>query len=109
MNSDWLELNDLGMEVSLLHIVQTGSGIHPISYSLGSKAPSSGKAAGPGADHSPPTNAQVRKTLIYISTAPYVLRAQCLISYAQGQFLHIIISNTSQKKPALGSTQPPIQ
>jgi hypothetical protein len=41
---------------SFLYVVQTGSGAHPDSYSMGP----GGKAT--GADHSPPTSAEVKKT-----------------------------------------------
>jgi hypothetical protein len=37
------------------------------------------------ANYSPPTTAEVKKTWIYVSTPPYALMAQCLISLA----LHI--------------------
>jgi hypothetical protein len=33
-----------------------------------------------GADHTPSTSAEVKKTRIYTSTAPCVFMAQCLIS-----------------------------
>jgi hypothetical protein len=38
-----------------------------------------GKAGGSEADHSPQTNAQVKKTRVYTSTPPYVFMPQCLI------------------------------
>jgi hypothetical protein len=59
-------------EFSLLHVVQTGSWAHPASYPVGTGVLSSGvKRPEREADHSPPTNAEVKKVWIYISTPPY--------------------------------------
>jgi hypothetical protein len=58
-----------GKEFSFLHVVQTGSGVHPTTY------PSVPGALSPGgreADHSPAANAKVKKMWIYTSTPPYV-------------------------------------
>jgi hypothetical protein len=45
---------------SLLHVVQTGSGVHPASYPIGTKDSFPGvKRPGREADHSPPTSAEV--------------------------------------------------
>jgi hypothetical protein len=61
---------------SLLHIVQTGSGVHPTSYKMGTGGTFPGlKWQGREADHSPPTSAEVKKMWIYTSTPPYVFRA----------------------------------
>jgi hypothetical protein len=42
--------------------VQTGSGAHPASYSMGTEGPFPGVKARPGcdADHSPPSSAEVK-------------------------------------------------
>jgi hypothetical protein len=57
-----------GQEFSFLHVVQTGSGIHPTSYPMGTGGSFPGvKRPGREADHSP-TNAQVKKMWIYTST-----------------------------------------
>jgi hypothetical protein len=42
--------------------VQTGSGAHPVSYTVGTWCPFAGVKARPGrdADHSPPTSAEVK-------------------------------------------------
>jgi hypothetical protein len=57
---------------SLLHVVQTCSEAHPASYPMGTGGFFlGGKAAGREADHSPPTNAEVKKTWIYTSTPLY--------------------------------------
>jgi hypothetical protein len=61
---------------SLLHIVQTRSGVHPTSYKMRTGALSRGvKWQGREADHSLPTSAEVKKMWIYTSTPPYVFMA----------------------------------
>jgi hypothetical protein len=61
---------------SLLHIVQTGSGIHPTSYKMGTGGSFPGvKLQGREADHSPPTSVEVKKMWIYTSTTLYVFMA----------------------------------
>jgi hypothetical protein len=61
-----------GQEFSLLHVVQTGSGVHPTSYPMGTGGSiPEGKAAGAWNDHSPQTSAEVKKMWIYTSTPPY--------------------------------------
>jgi hypothetical protein len=64
-----------GQKFSLLHIVQTGSGVHPNSYKMGigGSFPVV-KRQGREADHSP-TIDEVNKIWIYISTPPYVFMA----------------------------------
>jgi hypothetical protein len=60
----------------LLHIVQTGSGVHPTSYKMGTRGSFPGvKRQVREADHSPPTSAEVKKMWIYASTPPYVFMA----------------------------------
>jgi hypothetical protein len=55
-----------------LHVVQTGSGVHPTSYQM--DALSTGvKRLGREADQSPPANAEVKKLWVYTSTPPYAL------------------------------------
>jgi hypothetical protein len=57
----------------ILHIVQTGSGVHPTSYKMGIGGSFLGvKQQGREADHSPPTSAEVKKMWIYTSTPTYV-------------------------------------
>jgi hypothetical protein len=69
--SDWLRARrpggagvrvPVGYNFSLLHIVQTGSGVHPTSYKMdtGGSFPEV-KRQGREADHSPPTSAEVKK------------------------------------------------
>jgi hypothetical protein len=62
----------MGQEFALLHVVQTGSEAHPTSYPMGT-GDSFPRVKRPGceADHSPPTNAEVKKTWTYTSTPPY--------------------------------------
>jgi hypothetical protein len=66
----------LGKKFSLLHIVQTGSGVHPTSYKMGTGGSFPGvKQQGREADHSPPTSAEVKKMWLYTSTPLYVFMA----------------------------------
>jgi hypothetical protein len=63
-------------EFSLLHVVDTGSGVHPTSYPIDTGGSFPGdKAPGREADHSPPTSADVKKVWIYTSTPPYAFMA----------------------------------
>jgi hypothetical protein len=68
-------------EYSLLHIIQTSSGAHPVSYSMGTGGffPR-GKAAGHEAHHSPPTSAEIKKMWNYTFIPPYTFMVLCLIS-----------------------------
>jgi hypothetical protein len=59
-----------GQEFSLLYVVQTGSGVHPTSYTMGTGV----KRPEREADHSPPTSAEAKKMWIYTSTPPYVFK-----------------------------------
>jgi hypothetical protein len=57
----------VGKKFSLLHIVQTGSEVHPTSYKMGSGGSFPGvKRQGREADHSPSTSAEVKKMDLYI-------------------------------------------
>jgi hypothetical protein len=70
-----------GQEFSLVRVVQTGSGVHLTSYSMGTGGSFPGvKRPRCEADHSPPTNAEVKKIWPYTSTAPYVFMAECLVN-----------------------------
>jgi hypothetical protein len=74
------ELNDQGVGVRVLvgprifssPDVQTGSGVHPTSYTM-----STGKVKRQGreADNSPPTSVKIKKTRVYTATPPYVFKA----------------------------------
>jgi hypothetical protein len=66
-----------GRDFSLLHVVQTGSGMHLGSYPMYT----GGRAAGAEADHSPLTSAEVKNT----STPLYAFMTWYVISLAQGQ------------------------
>jgi hypothetical protein len=66
----------IGSRISVFHVIQTGSGIHPTSYPMSTGALSLGvKRPGREADHSPPASAEVKKMWIYTSTLPYALMA----------------------------------
>jgi hypothetical protein len=57
-------LDDQGVGVrvpveSRIHIVKTGSGVHPTSYPVGTRGSFS---AGKAANHLPPTSAEVKKS-----------------------------------------------
>jgi hypothetical protein len=79
--SDWLRAGrprgrSSSQEFSDLHFVQTGSGVHQISYLTSTGAPSPGlKRPGREDDHSPPASAEVKKMWIYTSTPPYAFMA----------------------------------
>jgi hypothetical protein len=63
-----------GQEFSLLHIVQTGFRTHPASYPMGTRVSFSPGVKRPEreGEHSPPTSAEIKKTWVYTSTAPYI-------------------------------------
>jgi hypothetical protein len=70
-----------GQEFSLLHVAQTGSGVHPNYYPMGTGASFPGvKPPGREANHSLPANAELKKMWIYTSTPPYAFLVYCLIS-----------------------------
>jgi hypothetical protein len=60
----------------LFHFFQTGSGVHPTSYTMGTGG-SFPRVKRPEreADHSPPASVEVNKMWIYTTTPPYVLLA----------------------------------
>jgi hypothetical protein len=60
-----------GQEFLLLHVVQTGSGVHPTFYPMDNGA--GVKRPGREADHSPPASAEVKKMWIYTYTPPYAI------------------------------------
>jgi hypothetical protein len=66
----------LGQEFSLLHVVQTVSGIYLASYPIGIGGSFPGKERSEReADHLPPTSAEVKKIWFYTSIPPYVFMA----------------------------------
>jgi hypothetical protein len=78
----WLDVRGVevrvpvGSSISLLHIVQTGYGVHPTSYPMGTGALSPGvKRPEREADHLPPTSAEVKKTWVYTATPLYAFMA----------------------------------
>jgi hypothetical protein len=66
----------VGSRIFTTQIVQTGSGVHATSYTMGTRDSFPGvKRPRREADHSPPTNAKVKNMWIYTSTPPYVFMA----------------------------------
>jgi hypothetical protein len=64
----------VSQEFSLLHVVQTGSGVHPTSSPMGIGSSLPGvKRSGREADHSPPASAEVKKTCLYIHSPARLL------------------------------------
>jgi hypothetical protein len=62
----------VGQEFSLLHVIQTYPGAQPSSYPIRTEGSFPGvKRQGRETDHLPPTSAEVKRTLVYISTPPY--------------------------------------
>jgi hypothetical protein len=79
MQNDWLRAGQPRGRISrpgkdeifFVHVVQTGSGAHQVSDPMGNEDSfSGGKLGGREADHSTPTNAEVKNTWIYTSTSP---------------------------------------
>jgi hypothetical protein len=68
---------------SLHHRVQTGSGAHPASYSVPGALSLWVKWPGREVDHSPPSNAEVKKVWSYTSTPQYVFMAWCLVKHRE--------------------------
>jgi hypothetical protein len=65
---------------SLCHPVQTGAGACPACYPMGNRALSPKvKWFGHEADHSPPSNAEVKNVWNYTSTPQYIFTAWCLV------------------------------
>jgi hypothetical protein len=66
----------VGSRIFTSLIVQTGSGVHPTSYTMGTGGLSLGvKRPGCEANHSLPTSVEVKIMWIYTSTPPYVFMA----------------------------------
>jgi hypothetical protein len=64
-----------GRGKNFLHIVQTGSGVHPASYPMGTGGSLPGGKAAEARSYLPPISAKVKKTWIYISIPPYTFMA----------------------------------
>jgi hypothetical protein len=75
-------LDDRGVvKESFLHLVQTVTMVNTASYpmGIGGSFPK-GKTTGEWSCHSPPTSAEVKKTLVYTSTPQYVLLSSIIKS-----------------------------
>jgi hypothetical protein len=71
-----------GGNFSLRHLAQTGSGAHPACYPMDTGALSLGvKRPECEAEHSSPSNADIKNVLSYNSTTPYVFMAWYLIKH----------------------------
>jgi hypothetical protein len=69
-------------------IIQTGSGVHPTSYPMGTGGSSPGvKRPGREADHSPPASAEVQKMWICTSIPPIRLEGLVLNYLSTGTTL----------------------
>jgi hypothetical protein len=65
-----------GQDFSPFPVVQTGSGAHSASYTVGIGGSFPGiKQPGSEADHSPPTSTDVKNPWIYTTTSTYVFMA----------------------------------
>jgi hypothetical protein len=65
---------------SLLHSAQTGSGVLPTFYTMGTWGSlPGGKQLGCKADNLPPSSAKVKNAYSYTTTSPYILMVHCLI------------------------------
>jgi hypothetical protein len=70
-----------------VHSIQISSGVHPDSWPMGTGDVSPGvKQLGHEADHSLPSNAEVKNIWILITTPPYIFMALCLIMKYRDNF-----------------------
>jgi hypothetical protein len=78
------------------HRVQNGSGTHPGSYPVGTRGSFPGvKLPGREADHSPPSNAEVKNAWSYTSTPS--VRLHCVVlSKAQEQVYFFLYFNVTE-------------
>jgi hypothetical protein len=69
-----------GGNFPLHHCVKNGSGAHRVCYQVGTMASFPGGVKRPGreADHSPPSDAEVKNAWSYTSTAPICLNGVVL-------------------------------
>jgi hypothetical protein len=65
--------------ISVLHVIQTGSGTHQVSYPTDTDSSLGIMRQGREADHSLSISAEVKKTCIYTSIPPYVFLALALV------------------------------
>jgi hypothetical protein len=72
LDDRWVEVwVPVDLEYFLVHIVQTGTGAHPASYTMVTGDFSPGvKRPGRETDHSPPASAEVKNMWIYTSIPP---------------------------------------
>jgi hypothetical protein len=78
----------------LRHRVQTGSGLHPASYLMGTGGSFAGnKAAGSWSWQLTPSSAEVKNSWSYTSTPTYVFIAWCLVKYVDKIYLSSQVLN----------------
>jgi hypothetical protein len=95
-----------GEEFSFLRVVQTGSGVHPISYVTGTGCSFSAGKAG----RSPPNSAETKKMWVYTSIPPHVGMG-VVLTLAQGQsylFYLYSLDRRSDAVPTFAGNRTPI-
>jgi hypothetical protein len=75
--SGWTTEFDFWQGFFLRHRIQTGSGVHPASCTMGTGGSFTG---GKAADYSPPSIAEVKNAQSYICTPSYIFMEWCLIN-----------------------------
>jgi hypothetical protein len=90
---------------SLHHRVQNGSEAQPASYPMGTRGSSLGvKRPGREADHSPPSNAEVKASGAIPPLPQYAFTAWCSVK-AQGQLCLYLYLQTLQSTPTPNKTK----
>jgi hypothetical protein len=83
----------MGWEFFSSLCIQTDSGAHPASYPIAPEFLSLGiKRLGREADHSPPSNSEIKNAWSYSSTPQNVFMAWCSVKKVQGQ-LYLYLYN----------------
>jgi hypothetical protein len=72
-----------GMDFFLLYHVQTGSGAHRSSYSVGTRDTLRVRQSESEPNHSPPFTAEILNAWTYTTTRPYNYIERCLIKYRE--------------------------
>jgi hypothetical protein len=81
----WIQVLAEAGNFSLHHCIQTGSGAHPASYPIGTRALSMGvKQSGYEADRSPPSSAEVKE---YVELYSPSMQSWCGAQLKKAQWL----------------------